>query len=65
MHFGSGPMDAEPEDDSLDECEDPFLLQDHLVELGECHKFSKSVFFIVRSGNSETFQEYSFHPSTS
>ena len=39
MHFGTGPDD----DDAID----PFLVDDHLSEIAACHKFSKSVFFIV------------------
>lgn len=45
MHFGSGPTE-EGAEDACEDC-DPFLLEDHLIELRECHKFSKSVFFIV------------------
>lgn len=47
MHFGTGPTE-EGAEDACEDC-DPFLLEDHLIELRECHKFSKSVFFIVSS----------------
>lgn len=38
--------EADQENETCEDC-DPFLLEDHLIELRECHKFSKSVFFIV------------------
>lgn len=56
MHFGTGTGgeeadggDADDDDDGDDDGEesDPFILEDHLADLAECHKFSKSVFFIV------------------
>lgn len=61
MHFGSGPIGEEgPEQgdkqDAYEDCDDPFVMQDHLIELRECHKFSKSVFFIV----STTFMQPNF-----
>lgn len=63
MHFGSGPTgagDDDQENDSYDASDDPFVVEDHLIELGECHKFSKSVFFIVSS----TFYHSSNYPDT-
>lgn len=63
MHFGSGPVsggDDDQEIDSYDASDDPFIVEDHLIELGECHKFSKSVFFIVSS----TFYHSCNYPNT-
>lgn len=39
MHFGTGS--------GLEADEDPFLLDNNLTELRECHKFSKSVYCLV------------------
>lgn len=50
MHFGSGPTE-EGDAVELDDCEDPFVVDEHLIELRECHKFSKSIFFIVSTKN--------------
>lgn len=49
MHFGTGPTEDE-EGNNEDDC-NPFVLEDHLVDLAECKKFSKSIFFIVSTIN--------------
>lgn len=45
MHFGTGPSSSPAS--AVDVDADPYATEDALSEVAVCHKFSKSIFFIV------------------